>query len=570
MKTKTIFFGMVLAWVMGGSSANAGVFLVDLGTASSFRGASVASPDSNGNYWNEYAPGDGIRVLTNTANQVTPVQLLFTTGMGTDSYNGPAGVTTDPPTPPEIAATAIDAGALGDLGITNAAFDYFEAAAGNKVKFTLSNLDPSQRYTLTFFGARKYPAGEVAGSPPSRTTVYAVTDSNGLTLASTTLNVGVFDQHNSNEVVTLTGLRADLHNRLYVEFSGLTAGNAGYLNTFKLESTAPTPPPADEVILIDFGNDQSYQGASVVNPDSNGNYWNSVWSGAFYPDLVNTSNTVTAVDFGFDLAGGTDSYNGPGGVMDAAALGALGGSTNAVNDYYTSSRFQIQGLNPFRRYNLTFFGSHAYSTDTSTVYTVFSDGAYTQAVAQAGLNVQQPGAPWLHNSNTVTVITNLAPQAGNILYVQFEGNDGGNGYLNALKIDVYIPDPTYDSWAFDYPGLGGRFADDDNDGWVNLAEFALGGIPTNGTANGYVPTVRMASVNGTNQLVYAYGRRTTDSGLTYYLETAGDLVLADWTTGGYTTSSTMGVINDQFGSVTNWVPMVDQQKYIRLIIEEVP
>lgn len=560
--------GMIL--VLSGGMARSEVFLVDLGTEASFRGVGVTSPDSNGKHWNGYAPGDGVKVLTNTANQAGPVRLEFTSSLATDSYNGPAGVTTDPPTPTEIAATAIEADALGDLGITNAAFDYFEAAAGDKVKFTLSNLDPSKRYSLTFFGARKYPGGEVAGSPPSRTTVYAVTESNGTLLANTTLNVGVFGDHNSNQVATLTGLQPDSFNRLYVEFSGMTASNAGYLNAFRLESETVTPPPPDESILIDLGSADSYNGASVANPDSNGNYWNSVWSGAFYADVVNTSNTVTQVDFGFDVAGGTDNYNGPGGVIAAAALGALGGATNAVNDYYTSSRFQIQGLNPFRRYNLTFFGSHAFSVNDTTLYSVFSDSAYTQLVARVGLQVQVPESPWLHNSNTVAILTNLVPQAGNILYVQFEGNAGDNGYLNAMKIDVYIPDPTYDSWAFDYPGLGGRFADDDNDGWDNLTEFALGGDPTNNANNGYVPTARLTNLDGTNQIVYAFGRRSSNSGLTYHLETASHLVPGDWSDSGYTTSGTTGMINDQFESVTNWVNMVDQQRYIRLVIDEVP
>ncbi len=570
MKTIIFFVGACLVWALGQKPVQGEVFLVDLGTAASFRGVGVSSPDSNGNYWNGYAPGDGLKDLTNAAQQTGPVRLEFTSSLGTDSYNGPAGVTTDPPTPSEIAATAIEADALGDLGITNAAFDYFEAVAGAKVTFTLSNLDPSKRYTLTFFGARKYPGGEVAGSPPSRTTVYAVTESNGTVLANAALNVGVFGDHNSNQVATLTGLQPDTYNRLYVEFSGMTSSNAGYLNAFRLESEILTPPTPDESILIDLGNDASYNGASVANPDSNGNFWNSVWAGAFYPDLVNTSNIATQVDFGFDLAGGTDNYNGPAGAIQSAALGALGGATNAVNDYYTSSRFQIQGLNPYRHYNLTFFGSHKFSVNDTTLYSVFSDGAYTQLVARVGLQVQVPESPSLHNSNTVAMLTNLVPHAGNILYVQFEGNDGDVGYLNAVKLDVYIPDPTYDSWAFDYPGLGGRLADDDNDGWDNLAEFALGGNPTNALDNGYVPAVRLANLGGTNQIAYVHGRRTTDSGLTYHLETAGNLVPGDWSNSGYTTSSTAGVINDQFEAVTNWVPLVDQQKYIRLVIEETP
>lgn len=35
-----------------------------------------------------------------------------------------------------------------------------------------------------------------------------------------------------------------------------------------------------QTVLIDLGNDQGYRSVDVPNPDVNGNYWNSVWSGA--------------------------------------------------------------------------------------------------------------------------------------------------------------------------------------------------------------------------------------------------------------------------------------------------
>jgi lysophospholipase L1-like esterase len=190
-----------------------------------------------------------------------------------------------------------------------------------------------------------------------------------------------------------------------------------------------------EVILVDFGNNSSYRGTNVLNPDPNGRYWNSVYSGAFYTDLVNQSNTATAVDLGFDAATGTDSFNGPGGSFDSAALGALG-VTNAVNDYYVSARFQLQGLDTSRTYRLTFFGSHKYSTDTNTIYAVHDDNNYTQALASATLAVQTPGSPALHNSNTVAVLTNLAPRSNGRLYVEFEGDRGNEGYLNAMMIEA--------------------------------------------------------------------------------------------------------------------------------------
>ena len=217
-------------------------------------------------------------------------------------------------------------------------------------------------------------------------------------------------------------------------------------------------PVGATTILLDFGNDDSFGGISVPNPDSNGNYWTSVWNGAFYPNLVDIGNNPTSINFGFDgsLVGGTDSFNGPAGPttqvpgptptevaatdIDAVALGLLGGSKEAAIDFYTSSRFQIQGLNPAKTYDLSFFGSHKFSTDDSTVYTVYSDPGFSIPVGSASLDHQTPGSPWLHNRDTVATVSGLSPGVSNILYVEFGGAGGNSGYLNSLQI-VEIPEP---------------------------------------------------------------------------------------------------------------------------------
>ena len=41
-----------------------------------------------------------------------------------------------------------------------------------------------------------------------------------------------------------------------------------------------------QTVLIDFGSNTSYRGLSVPNPDTNGNYWNSVQPGIFVENLV--------------------------------------------------------------------------------------------------------------------------------------------------------------------------------------------------------------------------------------------------------------------------------------------
>src|SRR4051812_15030837 len=68
-----------------------------------------------------------------------------------------------------------------------------------------------------------------------------------------------------------------------------------------------------QTVLFDFGNDQSFRGLSVQNPDMNGNYWNSFRTGLFYQNLIDIHNVPTTIDFGFSTPVATDSYNGPSG-----------------------------------------------------------------------------------------------------------------------------------------------------------------------------------------------------------------------------------------------------------------
>jgi hypothetical protein len=210
-----------------------------------------------------------------------------------------------------------------------------------------------------------------------------------------------------------------------------------------------------QTVLIDFGSSSSFRGVSVVNPDPKGHYWTSMQPGLFYTNLVDINNNPTTIDFGFSSPVGTDSFNGPAGVtsnpptpaeiaatdIDAVALGNLG-VINAAIDFAAeiNTRFEIQQLDPAKRYNLTFFGSHKFSTNDATVYSVYTDNTYSTLVGSASLNVQQPGSPNLHNRDKVATISGLAPQAGNILYVQFTGAGGSQGYLNAMQISV-VPEP---------------------------------------------------------------------------------------------------------------------------------
>jgi len=201
-------------------------------------------------------------------------------------------------------------------------------------------------------------------------------------------------------------------------------------------------------ILLDFGSDNSYRGVSTPSPDKNGNYWNSVDSFAYFPDLVDIDGNATTVGFGFGpLAGGTDSYNGPAGdtsgmtsqqIVDATAAAidpnALGnlGIAAAACDYYDHTQFTIQGLDPAKTYNLTFFGSHKYDVPGITTYTVYTDGTYSVGVASTTLNNNQEsttGMEWEHNQDEVATLNNVSVQSDDSIWI------GAFGYINCMQIE---------------------------------------------------------------------------------------------------------------------------------------
>lgn len=207
------------------------------------------------------------------------------------------------------------------------------------------------------------------------------------------------------------------------------------------------PAMAGTKVLLDFGTDTSFRGASVSSPDSNGNHWNGINLGAFYSDLLDTTGAATTIDFGFDGSGnpvGTDSFNGPAGdtldpaevVIDSAALGDLG-IKEAAFDWVSAAggRFQIQGLDPARRYELTIFGSAKFQTDSTSVYRVFDDSAYSNEIASSSLELHDAASPWLHNQDMVAEMAGLVPSSSGVLYVEFEGSAGNSAKINALSIE---------------------------------------------------------------------------------------------------------------------------------------
>jgi hypothetical protein len=236
---------------------------------------------------------------------------------------------------------------------------------------------------------------------------------------------------------------------------------------------------AQQSILVDLGSDTSFRGVSVPNPDAHGNRWNSLTPGLLAPALIDRTGALTLIGIGWDTPVATDSFNGPAGVTSfphptpaevaiaaskintPAAQAALGNLAvpEAVIDFAASpggtnnnTIFDIQGLDPSARYTLRLYGSHIFSGNQQTVYTVgtgFNPTTFTLTGVQgtATINVDEIDTadpfmpPNIPNTTQVGVISNLAPTPAGLLFVDFIGAQGDLGYLNAFEL-VRVPEPT--------------------------------------------------------------------------------------------------------------------------------
>lgn len=326
-----------------------------------------------------------------------------------------------------------------------------------------------------------------------------------------------------------------------------------------------------QIVLVDFGNNSSFRGTNVTNPDINGRYWNSVWSGVFYANMPDYSNNPTTISLGFDSVVGTDYFNGPSGatqnpsacVIDAVALGNLG-VNEAVYDYYVNSKFQIQGLDPARNYQLKFFGSHKFNTDNITRYGIYTDTNYSTLVASVDLTV---GIGSAHNSNTVATLSGLSPQTDNKLFVKFAGINGNSGYLNCMQILSNYRPTTTNLNLSRRPGSAVTIpkanlaADADSDTLTFTLSTTTNGVTlTQDSTNVYVPASAVAdrftftvydNFGGTNSATVTLSTRTN------LIEVYGSSVAKGFNGGGSLTNGSYangyaGLMTSFLGS-TGWV-----------------
>ncbi|VGO20835.1 carbohydrate binding domain-containing protein [Pontiella sulfatireligans] len=145
--------------------------------------------------------------------------------------------------------------------------------------------------------------------------------------------------------------------------------------------------------------------------------------------------------------------------------------------------------------------------------------------------------------------------------------DGGSGRIDipAPVANLTFHDSLYSAWAHGYGLVLGTEGDDDLDGEVNLAEFALGGNPVDPADRGMKPEF-LAGAGGFSYVHPVLAKR--NPGLIYTIETTDNLASNVWNTVGYTVSGTSDLGGD-FNVVSNWIPIgVETQKFFRLNIRE--
>ncbi|NJK32482.1 MAG: hypothetical protein HC927_08750 [Deltaproteobacteria bacterium] len=186
--------------------------------------ATTASPDANGNFWNNFGPGQFVR-LVDTGGAATassdPAGIGFgaTTNLGATFVFPPNGLENP------------DGGILGPFAIASATSDYIFSDAGSPVVgLELSSLDPALQYRFRFFGSRVFDVTQEAQ--------YLVDGGNGVqsvTLVTSGTNIGSDGASfaNDNIIAGIRGVTPRANGTIVIELSA-AQGSFGYLNLLEV------------------------------------------------------------------------------------------------------------------------------------------------------------------------------------------------------------------------------------------------------------------------------------------------------------------------------------------------
>ena len=140
------------------------------------------------------------------------------------------------------------------------------------------------------------------------------------------------------------------------------------------------------------------------------------------------------------------------------------------------------------------------------------------------------------------------------------------------KYSTLSDQTAYESWtqAYDLSGDDAAMTNNpDGDLANNLAEYALGGNPTNSNDIGNLPYSEVVADGGTNWFKFIYYVRNDAAirELSYIPQVASDLVVGNWTTNGISTDG-VGTFDSEFDSVTSRVSTVSEgEQFMNLLMQ---
>jgi hypothetical protein len=224
------------------------------------------------------------------------------------------------------------------------------------------------------------------------------------------------------------------------------------------------------VIKIDFGRHDGTNGAATVNPDVNGNRWNSLsassWGSAnefasgFTAPLIDTTGAATAVTLVTTSAWGANGYNS-GGLQNpsAARLGDFAIET-ATRDYWygeasagrADTTFNLTGLDSTKTYNFRIFGSRGTTETRISRYTLTGQNTVTADLQTSGADIgggtdvntggvaNNGTGTYDGNDDEITTLNGVKPTAGGVISFTNHVQSSNFAYVNIMEV-TSAPEP---------------------------------------------------------------------------------------------------------------------------------
>lgn len=213
--------------------------------------------------------------------------------------------------------------------------------------------------------------------------------------------------------------------------------------------------------LIDFGLNNA-AGSQTASPDTNGSYWNNVYSDNAagtgntgngtsngLSNLVNTANVASTISLA--LSSGTQPWSASGGTgfgglitPNPALLGNLAIGT-ATQDYFFvgsagTATIAIGGLNPSLTYNFRMFGTRNTAATRTTAYTITDNlGPHVITLQTSGTGIGTNTAVYPTgqpdgNDDEIVSLNGMVPTSLGTLNLGLSNVAGDFSYLGVMEI----------------------------------------------------------------------------------------------------------------------------------------